>query len=286
MQVQCIPLTLPNRSCPPRQRQRKANDENGNADSEITFHKEMAWVIDGALSDSFMTLVNDFRLSLPLDAKRPTVKRRFFSSAQRCPKIREALTKGIESALLYSHEAQSALGSESVKIKVKEATSTLTKDEAAVNGSFVDEQFKKLQISNKTNATVPTFVKKTSLLQVHVLAYMRFLEYNTVGGRLDPHTDGNKICEDTQLQSTHTMLLYLRDCELGGDTKLLEPATKTARAQQQEPRIVEAVKPRYGRILLFPHPVLHEGSPVVDVPKLCLRAEVALYDSDSRANQI
>ena len=304
MQVKCIPLTLPNKRCPPRHRQQKEDDEIGNVDSEITLDKEMAWVIDGALSDSFMTLVNEFRLSLPLDAKRPTVKRRFFSSAQSCPKIREALTTGIESALIYSCEAQSASGSESMNSNVNEATSPCTKNEAAVDGSFLDNQFEKLQVGNKTIATAPDFVKKNNPLQVHVLAYMRFLEYDTVGGRLDPHTDGNKICEDTQLQSTHTMLLYLRDCERGGDTLLLEPGVaankkqslansctnsseKTARAlqqqqqQQQQPRIIEAVQPRHGRILLFPHPVLHEGSPVVDVPKLCLRAEVALYGSSN-----
>lgn len=267
-------------------------------------NKGIAWVIDGALSDEFMSFVDEFRLSLPLDDKRPTVKRRFFSSAQSCPSIREGLTKGIESALLQ----YGGSSSESGRITTQSAGSTpLPKsisayendekdDEATSTNSSLDTQLNGLQVDEKIYTASPCFVKEASILRVHILAYMRFLEYDTVGGRLDPHTDGNKVCEDTQLQSTHTMLLYLRDCKRGGETVLLEPAATTgnlkqagskskinttkldtAGSQQRDPRIVEAVQPQYGRILLFPHPILHEGAPVVDVPKLCLRAEVTLY---------
>ncbi|CAB9515674.1 Oxidoreductase, 2OG-Fe(II) oxygenase family [Seminavis robusta] len=189
------------------------SDEGSSATSSKPPHSTTgsAWIIDDVLTDDFLQAVHEFRLSLPLDAKRPTCKRRFFSSAKQCPGIRDGLLEAIQTALNH-HSRQS--------------------------------------------------------YHVHVLAYMRFLEYDQVGGRLDPHTDGNKVCEDTGLQSTHTMLLYLRDCQAGGETILFEPKTQ---------KVLEAVQPRLGRILLFPHPTLHEGAPTIDVPKLCLRAEVSLH---------
>jgi 2OG-Fe(II) oxygenase superfamily len=191
--------------------------------------KRTAWVIDDSLTDEFLLLVNEFRLSLPLDAKRPTVKRRFFSSAKQCPTIREGLQKAVRFAIASRIVASS---------------------------------------SSQEEKKLPGLDCHDDNLEVHILAYMRFLEYDQVGGCLDPHTDGNKVCEDTGLPSTHTMLLYLSDCHVGGETILLAKDTRV---------IVQAVKPRVGRILLFPHPTWHEGAPTVDVPKLCLRAEVALH---------
>ena len=170
---------------------------------------QTAWVIDDALNDDFLRVVDQFRQSLPLDAKRPTVKRRFFSSAKLCPEIRVGLVDAVKAGI------------------------------------------------------------STSSLKVHILAYMRFLEYDAAGGRLDPHTDGNKRCEDTNLQSTHTLWLYWRDCSTGRETVLFDKS-------KDPPTMIEAVKPVSGRILLFPHPTLHEGASTVDVPKLCLRAEVSL----------
>ena len=128
---------------------------------------------------------------------------------------------------------------------------------------------------NNTNSS--TKDDDRSLLQLHILSYMRFLEYDQVGGHLTPHTDGNKICDDTGLQSTHTMLLYLADCPNGGATVLLDRTDATP---------IEAVQPRRGRILLFPHATLHEGAPTMDVPKLCLRAEVCLYQSSRLYSEV
>ena len=58
-------------------------------------------------------------------------------------------------------------------------------------------------------------------LIVHCNKYLRILEYNHPGGGLSPHTDGCKVCEESQLSSTHTLLLYLTDCQEGGETILL-----------------------------------------------------------------
>ena len=57
---------------------------------------------------------------------------------------------------------------------------------------------------------------------VYCNKYLRFLEYKTVGGELLPHRDGIKTCEDTGIKSTHTLLLFLSDCEFGGETLIMD----------------------------------------------------------------
>jgi hypothetical protein len=52
------------------------------------------------------------------------------------------------------------------------------------------------------------------------LSYMRFLHYSKPGGFLAPHVDLSRT--DTHgVQSTRTFLLYLTDCEDGGETAIL-----------------------------------------------------------------
>lgn len=108
----------------------------------------------------------------------------------------------------------------------------------------------------------------------HVFRYQRFLEYRKEGSSLNPHTDGTKVCDDTKLTSTHTLLLYLSDCNEGGETLLLRQCSWDA-------PLLHSTKPCRGRILLFPHTCPHAGNLVKDVPKLCLRAEVSLCSRNS-----
>ena len=179
-----------------------------------------AYVIDSALDEPTLDWIDQFRRSLPLDSKRPTVDRRFFESLH----MANLLEKPIQDILETS---------------------------------------------------------------VSVLRYQRFLEYDRLGGHMDPHTDGTKVCDYTRVTSTHTLLLYLTDCQEGGETLLLSNRVKDAspvRASQEDGKhrgILFATKPRRGRLLLFPHATLHAGAPVVDAPKICLRAEVSLSQIES-----
>ncbi len=68
----------------------------------------------------------------------------------------------------------------------------------------------------------------SSVFDVYCNKYLRFLEYKTVGGELLPHRDGTKICEDTGIKSTHTLLLFLSDCEIGGETLILDDSPISA----------------------------------------------------------
>ena len=91
-----------------------------------------------------------------------------------------------------------------------------------------------------------------------------------------PHVDLSKkkpyACSDvTDMGTTHTFLLYLRDTEIGGATVLLRRVME----QYCDADVRAAVRPRRNRLLLFPHPCPHAGEPVVaGHEKLLLRGEL------------
>lgn len=101
-----------------------------------------------------------------------------------------------------------------------------------------------------------------------VLPHMRFLHYEHAGSVLAPHVDLCRVDTDSGQRSTHTFILYLYSCGVGGETVLLQAMTSD--------EALATVTPTRGRLLLFPHNCPHMGATVVDVPKLLLRGEVVL----------
>jgi hypothetical protein len=118
-------------------------------------------------------------------------------------------------------------------------------------------------------------LKRGTKRDSHFFRYQRFLEYTKERSGLDPHTDGTKVCDDTKCVSTHTLSLYLTNCTAGGETLLLKQCSYCL---EQKDNLIYATQPKRGRVLLFPHSTSHAGASVVDVPKICLRAEVYLKD--------
>merc|ERR1719458_597788 len=98
------------------------------------------------------------------------------------------------------------------------------------------------------------------------MPHMRFLHYVEVGGGLPPHVDLSRTGIDGR-RSTHTFILYLADCNEGGETVLLQ------RMEDDEAVVIAEVEPRRGRLLLFPHQCPHLARPTVEIPKLLLRGE-------------
>ena len=79
------------------------------------------------------------------------------------------------------------------------------------------------------------------------------------------------------MRSTHTLILYLTDCEKGGETRLIHRLPRPDDSEDQQERDLTSshdVKPRRGRLLLFPHLQPHEGRPTIDCPKIFLRGEM------------
>ena len=101
-----------------------------------------------------------------------------------------------------------------------------------------------------------------------IFEHIRFLNYEQAGGVLPPHVDLCRIDEKSGLRSTHTVILYLTDCEYGGETALLQ--------ELRNPKVITVTRPKRGRALIFPHLCPHSGLEVVTAPKLLLRGEVIL----------
>jgi hypothetical protein len=103
-----------------------------------------------------------------------------------------------------------------------------------------------------------------------VFSHMRFLDYDA-GIVLAPHVDLHRVEPFTGNRSTHSFLLYLSDCNMGGETALLGDLSGDGRNQ-----VLANISPKRGRLLLFPHACPHEGKLTVDAPKILLRGEVML----------
>jgi hypothetical protein len=69
---------------------------------------------------------------------------------------------------------------------------------------------------------------------VKVFSWMRFLEYSEPNGSLGPHTDALIRCKETNIWSTHTLLLFCSDCDVGGETTLLPEDAKTTRLRKRK----------------------------------------------------
>jgi hypothetical protein len=106
---------------------------------------------------------------------------------------------------------------------------------------------------------------------ISVLPRVRFLCYSECGAVLPPHVDLCRIDTDSKRRSTHTFLFYLTNCNSGGETALLSDVAGEGRNI-----IWASIKPKRGRLLVFPHRCPHEGLAVKDIPKLLIRGEVVM----------
>ena len=102
---------------------------------------------------------------------------------------------------------------------------------------------------------------------------MRYLIYAEAGGGLPPHTDLSRTRRDG-VTSKCTFLLYLKDCDVGGHTVLLDKLPHES--INGSTNVLAAVTPKRGRLLLFPHACPHRADAVVQegLPKILLRGEI------------
>jgi hypothetical protein len=132
----------------------------------------------------FTDMVNNVRCTLALDSKRPTVHRRFYHDIDKCTIVQEL------EQIIY------------------EALTTTNKDVAAMDTTIHSNN----NINNSNNIHWYIYCNR----------YIRILEYDQSGIGLAPHTDGTKVCDTTHRKSTHTLLFYLCDCNIGGETVIMD----------------------------------------------------------------
>jgi hypothetical protein len=94
---------------------------------------------------------------------------------------------------------------------------------------------------------------------------LRYIVY-PAGGFIGPHTDGVRVCPDTGLQTSLTLIIYLQDSETG-HTHFL----KGDRTNYTE---ICSVLPQRGTALIFQHHLLHMGDGVGPEGKILFRGDM------------
>ena len=245
--------------------------------------KNLSYTVDNAFSEAFLSRLDNLFQSVPQENldKRDLEKKSYTNTCARRKFFRERgtmwITRSIEQILL------------SLQKKILERRTCMVENDCNEGGKH-----KETNLSQK--------------LPSHCLPRMRFLHYDTPGGKMEPHVDLSKshtynpgeINLEFQgkpkmlIQSTFTFILYLRDCNDGGETVFLERLGGNKNAEgileragkhgetivqgendRSSNKILMHVQPKRGRLLLFPHDAPHAGLPVgMEVPKLFLRGEL------------
>jgi hypothetical protein len=111
-----------------------------------------------------------------------------------------------------------------------------------------------------------TFIKEGGILEykefLKLSGNFRFYKYQP-GEEFKMHRDGNNLEEGGV--SLVTILLYLNDAELGGETNLCDNFLL------EEPILV---KPETGKLLMFEHTVMHSGLKLEAGVKYILRTDL------------
>ena len=151
------------------------------------------------------------------------------------------------------------------------------RDQDDISGSEIPAVASKRQIASHAKTASKTIAPQAS--EIAPCLYWRIISYESVGGFVPPHLDLVRT-NLKGLRSTHTVILYLDDCDEGGETAMIPeiPSDSSSSTHHgEETRVelapVQNISPRRGRLLLFPHFQPHEGLPTVSVPKSFLRGE-------------
>eukprot|EP00053_Salpingoeca_punica_P006332 m.60190 g.60190 ORF g.60190 m.60190 type:complete len:245 (+) comp13643_c0_seq1:217-951(+) len=98
---------------------------------------------------------------------------------------------------------------------------------------------------------------------------LRFLRYRR-GNKFAPHYDGrfSRMTPDgrfTGEESFFTIMLYLSDVAEGGSTRFLSRLDSQYNVD---------VVPKPGMVLIFEHPIYHQGTEVASGEKYCIRSDI------------
>lgn len=177
-------------------------DEGAHAYPEMKLQRgqvgeHTGYVLDEALAPRFMSALESVRTSLPIDSekKKTAAARRFFC-------------------------AEDNSGLEWVRTGIVRAVR-----EGLDLGCDVDAE------DDDTKVEMDCVQHNNN---VRVLPWMRFLEYTEPNGSLGPHTDALIRCKLTNEWSTHTLLVFCSDCEVGGETTLLPEDPKATRRRERD----------------------------------------------------
>ena len=128
---------------------------------------------------------------------------------------------------------------------------------------IIDSHDKAAFIWDRIKSYVPKSWKSRPVVGLN--ERLRFLKYKK-GEYFKPHFDGNYVRPDGSERSFVTIQLYLNEGFEGGNTTFMSSYNTT-------PGDVGVV-PKTGRVLVFQHDLLHEGSVLVEGTKYTMRTDV------------
>eukprot|EP00736_Rhodelphis_marinus_P009249 Rmarinus@m.27136 len=113
----------------------------------------------------------------------------------------------------------------------------------------------------------------------------RFCRYDP-GGHFAPHFDGDYV-RDSDERSLYTFMLYLNHGFTGGTTNFISGDQQLKKDSQGRytadvQKVLFKVQPEAGMALVFRHPILHEGEPVLEGLKYIQRSDV-MYIRESKS---
>lgn len=120
----------------------------------------------------------------------------------------------------------------------------------------------------------PPFILSGKYSALGVNERFRFLKYSA-GQYFKPHFDGTYKRPDGRSRSMVTIQIYLNEGMEGGTTTILSPSITGETYKEDD--VIARVVPKVGRILLFDHNTMHEGSLLTKGVKYTVRTEI-MYD--------
>jgi hypothetical protein len=110
------------------------------------------------------------------------------------------------------------------------------------------------------------------------------------GGHFAPHYDADYVVEAVSYRSFKTMMIYLNDEYVGGETNFLSEHSLHWDEERKlycapTETIVASFKACPGDVLLFDHKILHEGAQVTSGMKWMMRSEIMYRKVPSTSNE-
>ncbi|KAG0229484.1 hypothetical protein BGW42_001574 [Actinomortierella wolfii] len=164
-------------------------------------------------------------------------------------------------------EASETYGYEQAKVNLGSREELILEYRKSLRCNIDDHEFAR-KVWERVGPYIPTTFGNRPVVGIN--ERFRFLKY-LPGDYFQPHYDGEYRRADRSGEvSKITIQIYLNRGCVGGETSFIEEKMGGDFSQDKAVR----VNPTPGQVLIFEHPLLHEGSPVVEGVKYTIRSDI------------
>ena len=147
------------------------------------------------------------------------------------------------------------IGFEEAKVQVEKGVETLMKSIRNNERILYKNEQLAFELFEKSKDFLVKETENGTLLNLNEM--FRFYKYNQ-GQRFKMHRDGNYVRNECEI-SYYTFMIYLNDNYEGGETEFQN---------------LFSIIPKQGDLLVFHHPIKHEGKALISDIKYVLRSDV------------